>query len=81
MQRVDRRELAKALKGETEAIQEKIFNNMSKRAVQMIKEDMEVIGPIPKKDIKEAQEKIAAIIHHLEDTGVIVINYSGEATQ
>jgi hypothetical protein len=81
LREVDSQELAKAMKGETEAIQEKIFNSMSKRAAQMLKEDMEVMGPIPVKDVKEAQEKIVAIIHHLEAVGEIMINNSGETIQ
>ena len=74
---IDSQVLAKAMKGESEAIQEKVFSNMSKRAAQMLKEDMEYMGPIPVKDAMDAQEKILMVIHHLEDTGEIVTNYSG----
>jgi flagellar motor switch protein FliG len=82
LREVDYQEIAKALKGENEAIQEKIFNNMSRRAAQMLKEDMKFMGPIRIIDIKEAQEKILNIIRHLEQTGEIVIAYSkGETTE
>ena len=75
LREIDSRELAMALKGENEAMHEKVFRNMSKRAAQMFKEDMEYMGPVRKQDVKEAQEKILTIIHHLEDTGEIVISY------
>jgi hypothetical protein len=73
--KVDFREIAEALKEKNEAIQEKIFNNMSKRAVQMIKEDMEYMGSIRITDVKKAQEKIINIIRCLEQTGEIIIPY------
>ena len=76
------KELALALKGESEALQEKIFNNMSKRAVQMLKEEMEYMGPIAIEAKYSAQEKIVNIIRHLEDTGEIVFTYNkGETVE
>jgi flagellar motor switch protein FliG len=81
LREVDSYEIAKALKGENETIKEKIFNNMSKRAAKMLKEDMECMGPIRTSDVKEAQEKILMIIRHLEEVGEIVIAYfKGETT-
>jgi flagellar motor switch protein FliG len=72
-------ELVKALKGQDEAVKEKIFTNMSKRASQMLKEDMECMGPVEIIDVKKAQEKILSIIRHLESVGEIVIpQYKGE---
>jgi flagellar motor switch protein FliG len=59
-------------------VQDKIFRNMSKRAAQMLKEDMEFMGPVRLKDVEEAQQKIVAIIRHLEDIGEIVVARSGE---
>jgi hypothetical protein len=76
MRELDSQELAVALKGEDEAIQQKIFRNMSKRAAQMLQEDMEFIGPVRKGDVRKNQEKIVAVIRHLEQTGEIVISYS-----
>jgi len=70
---VDLRELAIALKGCNEAVLEKAFKNMSKRAAQMMKEDTEYMGPVQKREIMENQEKIMAIIRRLEDSGEIVI--------
>jgi flagellar motor switch protein FliG len=78
LREVDSQELAKSLKGVEPEIQEKIFRNMSKRAAGMLQEDMEYMGPVRLKDVEESQQKIIAIIRHLEDTGEIVVARSGE---
>ena len=67
------RVLAIALKGATDPAKEAIFKSMSQRAVTMLKEDMECMGPVSKKNCKEAQEEILKIITHLEDTGEIIL--------
>ena len=71
------RDLAVALKGANEQVQNAIFNNLSKRLVVMIKEDMEFMGPVRMKDVKEAQQKIVNIIRKLEDSGEIIISRGG----
>jgi flagellar motor switch protein FliG len=76
LRKVDSQELVKALKDKNEMVQEKIFNNMSKRAAQMLKEDMKFMGPMRVEDVENAEEKIVNIIRHLEQTGEIVIPYS-----
>ncbi|GHV67446.1 flagellar motor switch protein FliG [Spirochaetia bacterium] len=78
MREVDSAELSKALKSVDTEVQDKIFKNMSKRAAQMLKEDMEFMGPVRLKDVEESQQKIVAIIRHLEDTGEIVVARAGE---
>lgn len=77
LREVDNSELAIALKGSNEQVQETIFNNLSKRLVVMIKEDMEFMGPVRMKDVEESQQKIVNIIRKLEDTGEIVISRGG----
>jgi len=74
LREVDGQELAKALKGVDNEVQEKIYKNMSKRAATMLKEDMEFMGPVRLKDVEEGQQKIVAIIRHLEETGEIIIS-------
>jgi hypothetical protein len=72
-------ELARALKGEKDTIKEKVFRNMSPRAALMLKEDMELLGPT---GIKESQERIVQIIHHLEQTGEIIMpRFRGETVE
>ena len=77
LREVDNNQLAIALKGTSEEVQNKIFSNMSKRLVDMMKEDMEYMGPVRVKDVDEAQQKIVNIIRKLEETGEIVISRGG----
>ena len=74
---VDNSDLALALKGATEEVQNVILNNLSKRLAVMIKEDMEYMGPVRMKDVEEAQQKIVNIIRKLEDSAEIVIARGG----
>ena len=74
---VDNSDLALALKGATEEVQNVILNNLSKRLAVMIKEDMEYMGPVRMKDVEEAQQKIVNIIRKLEDSAEIVISRGG----
>ncbi len=74
---VDNADLAMALKGSNEEVQNVIFNNLSKRLAVMIKEDMEFMGPVRMKDVEEAQQKIVNVIRKLEDSAEIVISRGG----
>lgn len=74
---VDNADLALALKGATEEVQNVILNNLSKRLAVMIKEDMEYMGPVRMKDVEEAQQKIVNVIRKLEDSAEIVIARGG----
>lgn len=59
-------------------MQEKIFSNMSERAVGMLKEDMEFMGPVKIRTVEEAQQKIVSVIRRLEETGEISIGRGEE---
>ena len=74
---VDNSDLAIALKGANEEVQNAIFNNLSKRLAVMIREDMEFMGPVRMKDVEEAQQKIVNTIRRLEDAAEIVISRGG----
>jgi flagellar motor switch protein FliG len=74
---VDNNLLAIALKGATEEVQKVIYSNMSKRLAEMIREDIEYMGPVRLKDVEEAQQKIVNIIRKLEDAGEIIISRGG----
>lgn len=78
MREVDNSDLAKALKSVDTEVQEKIFKNMSKRAANLLREDMDFMGPIRIKDVEDAQQKIVNIIRKLEDAGEIVVARAGE---
>ncbi len=77
LREVENNELAVALKNTTDEVKDAIFNNLSKRLVTMIKEDMDFMGPVRMKDVEEAQQKIVNVIRKLEDSGEIVISRGG----
>jgi len=62
-----------ALKTASEELKEKIFKNMSERAAQMLKEDLEVMGPVRLKDVEGAQQNIIKVAKKLESEGKIVL--------
>ena len=74
---VDNADLALALKGANEEVQNVVFNNLSKRLAVMIKEDMDFMGPVRMKDVEDAQQKIVNVIRKLEDSAEIVISRGG----
>lgn len=78
MREVDMKDLATALKGSKPEVAQKIFQNMSDRAVAMLKEDMEFMGPVRTKVVEEGQQKVVAIIRRLEESGEIVLSRGGE---
>lgn len=67
-----------ALKLASEEVKEKIFKNLSQRAVENLKENMEYLGPVRLRDAEEAQQRIVAVIRRLEEQGEIVISRGGE---
>jgi flagellar motor switch protein FliG len=77
MQEVDSKELALALKGANKEVGEKIFKNMSKRASEMLKEDIELLGPVRVRDVEEKQQKIVQVIRKLDEAGEIMIARGG----
>ncbi|MDR0958199.1 MAG: flagellar motor switch protein FliG [Clostridiales bacterium] len=73
----DDRDLAIALKGSNENVQEIIFTNVSKRKAGMLREEMEYLGPIRRSDVEDAQQKIVNVVRKLQDSGEIVIARGG----
>jgi len=68
---IDKNDLMVALKGAPEEILKKFLSNMSKRAAEMFIEDMEVLGPVKKSEVKKAQKKIVEKVKALINKGVI----------
>lgn len=66
-----------ALKGASEAIKEKIFKNMSKRAGEMLRDDLEVRGPVKLSDVEAAQKEILNVARRLADAGEIALGGKG----
>ena len=78
LQNVDNQVLIKALKTSTEEMKNKIFSNLSERASEMLREDMEVMGPIKLSDVEEAQQEVIKTAKRLESEGRIVITKGGD---
>jgi flagellar motor switch protein FliG len=76
---IDKRTLATALKGTAEELKNHFFRTMSSRAVEMLKEDIELLGPVRSKDVIKAQTEIVTIARQLEAEGRIVLK--GEANE
>lgn len=73
LREIDTKELSLALKGVADEVQHKILSNLSKRAAEMLKEDMEFMGPVRLKDVEAGQQRIVKVIRALEDAGDIII--------
>ena len=73
MREVSNDTLTLALKTCTDDLKEKIFRNISSRAAEMIKDDLEVMGPVRLSDVEKAQTEIVKIAGKLEEEGKIVI--------
>ena len=78
LREVDTQALALALKGANSEVTERVLKNLSKRASEMIREDMEIMGPIRLRDVEEAQQNIVKTIRNLDETGEIIISRGGE---
>ena len=74
---VENSQLTVALKGATPEVSDLIFGNMSKRMAEMIREDIEFMGPVRLRDVEEAQQAIVNVIRRLEDAGEIIISRGG----
>ncbi|AHF07788.1 flagellar motor switch protein FliG [Desulfitobacterium metallireducens] len=77
LREVDSKDLALAIKGSNPEVGEKIMQNMSARASQMLKEDIEFMGPVRLRDVEDAQQRIVKVIRRLEESGAIVISRGG----
>ena len=70
---VDKRQLALALRGANDELRAQIFKSMSSRAVEMLKEDMEVLGPVRSREVAQAQQEILNVARRLESEGKVVL--------
>ena len=68
---IDKKTIGQALKGATDQQQGQFFRNMSGRAVEMMKEEMELMGPVKIKDVHASQQRIVEVVRKLEEEGVI----------
>jgi flagellar motor switch protein FliG len=75
---VDKKTLATALKGASEDLKNHIFKSMSSRAVEMLKEDMDVLGPVRGRDVQTAKHEIVAVARRLEGEGKLMLKQEQE---
>lgn len=73
LREVNNEDLVLALKGASEEVSNIIFNNLSKRAAEMLKEDIKFMGPVRLSTVEEAQQKIVAIIRRLDEAGEVIM--------
>lgn len=75
---LDKKTLALALRGASDELKSFFFKSMSSRAVEMLKEDMEVLGPVRSRDVMKAQQDIVAAARSLEAEGKITLGMEGQ---
>ncbi len=73
LREIESKDLALALKASSNEVAGKIYKNMSKRAADMLREEIEYMGPVRIRDVEEAQQKIVNVIRRLEESGEIVV--------
>lgn len=78
---IDRQQMALALKTASPEVKEKFFRNMSQRAVEEIKENMEFMGPVRISDVEAAQQQIVEVVRKLEEEGQLIIEGRGGAEE
>jgi flagellar motor switch protein FliG len=78
LKEVDTKELALAMRGANEEVHNRIYKNMSKRAADMLKEEIEFMGPVRLKEVEQAQQKIVSVIRKLDESGEIIISWGGD---
>jgi len=77
LREVDRRDLVLALRGADERLRAKIFKNRSERAAKVVKEELELMGPVKLKDVEAAQQRIVEVVKRLEEQEEITISGRG----
>jgi flagellar motor switch protein FliG len=75
---VDNKDLILALKGASEEVRNLIFRNVSKRAAELLREDLSITGPVRLRNVEEAQQRIVSVIRHLEAAEEIVLGRGKE---
>jgi flagellar motor switch protein FliG len=78
LSQVDKKVLAQALKGASTQLRDHLFKSMSTRAVDMLKEDMESLGPLRSRDVAKAQQECVSVARKLEAQGKIVLKQENE---
>ena len=75
---LDSDDIALALKGASDEVKGRIFKNMSKRAGEILRENMEYMGPVRLREVEEAQQRVVGVIRKLDESGEIIISRGGD---
>jgi flagellar motor switch protein FliG len=75
---LDNNDIAMALKGSSDEVKTRIFKNISKRAGEILHENMEFMGPVRLREVEEAQQRVVAVIRRLDESGEIIISRGGD---
>ncbi|NMA91962.1 MAG: flagellar motor switch protein FliG [Firmicutes bacterium] len=75
---LDSNDIALALKGASDDVKNRIFKNVSRRAGEMLRENMEYMGPVRLREVEEAQQRVVEVIRRLDESGEIIISRGGE---
>jgi flagellar motor switch protein FliG len=78
LREIDFQDLALALKAASDEVANRIFRNLSRRAGEMLREDIEYMGPARLRDVEEAQQRVVQVIRRLDEAGEIIIARGGE---
>lgn len=78
LKEVNSKDLALAMRGSNEEVCTRIYKNMSKRAADMLKEEIEFMGPVRLREVEQSQQKIVTVIRKLDESGEIIISRGGE---
>lgn len=73
LREIETHQLAVALRGASSELREKVFKNMSERAAAILREEMELMGPVRLREVQDAQRQILSIVQKLEELGEIII--------
>jgi flagellar motor switch protein FliG len=78
---IPREQLVLALKTASIELRDLLLRNVSQRAAEMIREDLEALGPVKLKDVEKAQQSIVDVVRRLEEEGKIVLGGGGGGEQ
>jgi flagellar motor switch protein FliG len=73
LKEIDIKDVTVALKAASDEVKQKFYSNLSKRAVEMIQEELEYMGPVKLKTVEEAQQKIVNVVRTLDEQGEVLI--------
>jgi flagellar motor switch protein FliG len=76
--KIDRKTLIVALKGTSDQLKQHFFQGMSQRGAEMLREDMDAMGPVKIKDVEAAQQQVLAVVKRMEAEGVLSLRGGGE---